>query len=98
MASQPEKLHSFLLKDFPDARDQSHVALEQVLKEGVYPDAECRVNYTTGEYSVWSGPVSRSVTTQEPAKDLSDDQLSKITLNNAQLERLAELLAAKMKG
>jgi hypothetical protein len=38
-------------------RDESHKLLEQVLREGLYPRAECREADAEGFYTVWSGPA-----------------------------------------
>jgi len=73
-------------------RDASHRELERVLAEGTHPKAECREMDASGDYTVWSGPARED----EPAEPTPEAMLA--SLDDRALNRLAELLAARMKG
>jgi len=74
-------------------RDESHKKLEEVLHNGTHPRAECREADERGFYSVWDGPQRDGDATES-----STDALDTSTLTDAQLAKLADLIAARMKG
>jgi hypothetical protein len=77
----------------PDARGLSHAKLAEVLDEGVYPEAECREDQSTGSYSVWSGPMIR----ETPVKEVSSAPKD-IAISAENMELLAALVASKIKA
>jgi hypothetical protein len=71
-------------------RDESHRKLEEVLASGEHLKAECREADENGDYTVWSGPAIR-----EPASTIEQAVAS---LDDTQLGKLADMIAARMKG
>ena len=49
-----KKLFEFHEEDWQVAREKSHKTLEKVMAEGKYPKAECREDWGTYTFSVWS--------------------------------------------
>lgn len=47
-------------------REESHRKLEEVLREGRFPAAECREADAEGNYTVWSGPEAGRAPELEP--------------------------------
>lgn len=75
-------------------RDESHQYLEQVLREGKHPRAECREADENGMYSVWSGPHEREPAPAPPAPPPAETG----RMHPADLSALADMLAARLKG
>jgi hypothetical protein len=73
-------------------RDASHKTLEDLLAVGKYPLAECRVEPALGAemYTVWSGPTEKPPVELRVAEEIA-------ALSPAYLERLADLIAKKLK-
>lgn len=76
-------------------RDESHRKLEEVLASGDYPRAECREADEEGNYTVWDGPHQK-VAEEPPPPPTVESVVA--GLNEEQLDRLADLIAKKMKG
>jgi len=76
-------------------RDESHRKLEEVLASGAYPKAECREADENGDYTVWSGPMVRE---PEPAPLPPTAEQIAASLDDVQLGKLADMIAARMKG
>lgn len=78
-------------------RDESHQQLEAILLAGEHPKAECREMDENGDYTVWSGPQREGNEGPLPgAPATAEDALA--ALDATQLGRLADMLAARMKG
>ncbi len=78
-------------------RNESHQKLEAVLAEGLHPLAECREQTGRGIFQVWDGPEDKIVqpTVVDQIKEAAEVT---VLLSEKDLERLAELVAAKLKG
>lgn len=74
-------------------RDESHKKLEEVLAKGVHTSAECREADENGDYTVWSGPMVR-----EPAPPAPTASQIAASLDDSQMAKLADMIAARMKG
>jgi hypothetical protein len=80
-------------------RDESHQKLEEVLKEGLHPAAECREdpNAANGKfYQVWSGPVVRETEARKGPSAPPEVILSAMSAED--LAALADLIAKKQAG
>lgn len=78
----------------PD-RDECHRQLEVILASGAHPKAECRERDENGNYTIWDGP-QRGDDEMSAAPATAEAALA--ALDDVQLARLADMLAARMKG
>jgi hypothetical protein len=81
-------------------RDEAHRALAEAIA-GAYPLAECRE--TSGSVEVWSGsrepePVATDVGERERSEAMRAAAIAATTTPAVDLDALATLIAAKLKG
>ena len=91
------QLHVFTQAEHGNgARDRSHQALEAAIR--THPRAECREEANRGEYSVWDGPDEGPRDGQAPVGAAPTTPTDGAALSAEQLDALATLIAAKLKG
>jgi hypothetical protein len=74
-------------------REESHAKLDEILKSGLHPSAECREDAAAGEFSVWDGPEVRLVP-ESPPKPIGERVAA--LFPDEVLDVLAEKIATRL--